>query len=205
MYSTRSGLILGFHGCDEELAKNVISHNELLKPSTNSYDWLGWGIYFWENSPGRALEYAQSLNADRRRAKKAIKAPAVIGAVIDLGLCLDLVEHENLQLLKAGYDLFKNSYEDAELDLPINRTAGGSKDLLLRDLDCAVIQSLHTIRENSNLPSFDSVRGVFVEGNEIYPQAGFREKNHIQLCIRNPNCIKGFFFPRLEDSNFQKV
>jgi hypothetical protein len=40
---------------------------------------------------------------------------------------------------------------------------------------------------------FDSVGGVFVEGKELYPSAGFREKNHIQLCIRNPNCIKGYF------------
>jgi hypothetical protein len=44
--------------------------------------------------------------------------------------------------------------------------------------------------------AFDSVRGVFVEGKELYPSAGFREKNHIQLCIRNPNCIKGYFHPQ---------
>ena len=24
------------------------------------------------------------------------------------------------------------------------------------------------------------------------------KKNHIQICIRNPNCIKGFFIPRYE-------
>jgi hypothetical protein len=24
---------------------------------------------------------------------------------------------------------------------------------------------------------------------------GFREKNHIQICVRNLNCIKGYFTP----------
>jgi hypothetical protein len=25
------------------------------------------------------------------------------------------------------------------------------------------------------------------EGEELYPSAGFKEKNHVQICIRNPN------------------
>jgi len=28
------------------------------------------------------------------------------------------------------------------------------------------------------------------------PGAGFKEKNHIQICVRNRNCIKGYFLPR---------
>ncbi len=31
------------------------------------------------------------------------------------------------------------------------------------------------------------------------PTAGFYTKNHIQLCVRNPDCIKGYFRP-LADS-----
>lgn len=36
----------------------------------------------------------------------------------------------------------------------------------------------------------------------LYPEAGFTEKNHIQICIRNPNCIKSFFLPRELDLNY---
>lgn len=57
---------------------------------------------------------------------------------------------------------------------------------------------LHGMRVEDNLEGFDSARGVFIEGEELYPGAGFKNKNHIQLCIRNPNCIKGFFIPRKE-------
>src|SRR5690606_4350330 len=53
----------------------------------------------------------------------------------------------------------------------------------------------HQVRREESLREFDSVRGVFWEGAELYPNAGFREKDHIQLCIRNPNCIKGYFYP----------
>ncbi len=36
----------------------------------------------------------------------------------------------------------------------------------------------------------------------LYPEAGLTEKNHIQICIRNPNCIKSFFLPRELDLNY---
>jgi len=68
-----------------------------------------------------------------------------------------------------------------------------------------VIETLHEVRKEANLTPFDSVRGVFFEGDELYPGAGFKVKNHIQLCIRNPNCIKGYFLPRLLDESFAKV
>ena len=44
MYSTRPGLVLGFHGCDESILLKVLTGKELLKRSVNNYDWLGHGI-----------------------------------------------------------------------------------------------------------------------------------------------------------------
>lgn len=205
MYSSRPGLVLGFHGCDNQVAIDVLNHNTELTPSTNDYDWLGSGIYFWESSPSRALEYVNTLNLRRKQAKKALLKPAVIGAVIDLGYCLDLVEYENLQLLKEGYELLKASLESLGEKLPINKLGGNSKDLLIRNLDCAVIETLHEVRKGADLLPFDSVRGLFTEGEDLYPQAGFKEKNHIQLCIRNPNCIKGYFLPRTLNELYSKI
>jgi hypothetical protein len=59
-----------------------------------------------------------------------------------------------------------------------------------------VIQTVHLINQDANKRAFDSVRGVFWEGKPLYPNAGFAEKNHIQICVCNPNCIKGYFLPR---------
>jgi len=46
MYSTKPGLILGFHGCDESVVEKVLKGNDDLITSKNEYDWLGNGIYF---------------------------------------------------------------------------------------------------------------------------------------------------------------
>ena len=175
----------------------------MLKTSDNDYDWLGNGMYFWENNRQRALEFAQELKKAPRQGQQSIKTPAVLGAVIDMGFCLDLLDTEYLKLLQQSYKALYKSYKNLGLKLPANKSIGGSKDLLLRKLDCNVIETLHLIRNRSSHQSFDSARGVFIEGNPLYANAGFNEKNHIQICIRNPNCIKGFFIPRHVDPGFK--
>ena len=180
--------------------KQLASGQTSLRISTNLYDWLGNGIYFWENNQQRALEFAGELKA--KKSKSKINTPAVIGAVIDLGLCLDLMDAEYIALVKDSYTNLVQSCTTLGLEVPVNSQIGNSKDLLLRNLDRAVVQNLHNIREENGERPFDSVRSAFVEGDELYPNAGFHEKNHIQLCIRNPNCIKGYFLPRKEDNDW---
>jgi hypothetical protein len=184
--------VLGFHGTDLSIAHDVVLGRIELRPSVNPWDWIGHGIYFWENSPARAIEFAR---ASATRKGSAIKTPAVVGAVLDLGHCLDLIE-------LSGLGTVKNSYKDLRaspnFEFLKNKPApsSGSDELLLRDLDCAVIENVHALNHFANFSPFDSVKAVFWEGDLLYPNAGFREKNHIQICIRNPNCIKGLFIPR---------
>ncbi len=203
MYSKQTGLLLGFHGCDQSVSEKVISGKINLVQSNNEYDWLGHGIYFWENSPSRALQFANHLKNNPQKKHNLIEKPTAIGAVLNLGLCLDLLDYSNLQLLKIAYELLEISENNSHL--PSNKFIGTDNDLMLRNLDCAVIESLHKLRTQNNQEPFDSVRGVFWEGKELYPNAGFREKDHIQICIRNPNCIKGYFLPREINENFKTV
>ena len=53
------GPLILYHGCDREIAEAVLSGKETLQPSENDYDWLGPGIYFWVDSPDRALDWAK--------------------------------------------------------------------------------------------------------------------------------------------------
>jgi len=205
MYSTRPGLILGFHGCDKSIADDVVSGRASLLKSTNKYDWLGHGIYLWDNSPSRAIEFAESLMVNPRKARFPIKNPAVIGAVINLGFCLDLLNYENLSHLKDAHSHLDIMTKYLGVSNPENRSGGNSGDLLFRELDCAVVEMLHEFRTVEKMLPFDSVRGVFSEGAELYENAGFKEKDHIQICIRNPNCIKGYFLPRGGNNKFDKV
>lgn len=187
-FSTNRHLCIGFHGCDKELAERLITRQREIQPSQNEYDWLGTGSYFWENDPARALEFARDV--------KKCSTPFVIGAVLDLGYCLDLTCRENTDLLKSVYD---NIVKDLLVAGKVRHNKAGrgsiTGDILLRYLDCATIETLHAFNRDCGKREFDSVRAGFWEGRELYDSAGFREKNHIQLCIRNPKCILGLFLP----------
>ena len=201
LYSHRSISVIGFHGCDASFAEQVVLGKKMLKMSAHDYDWLGHGIYFWENNLVRAQQWAEE---NSKRLHSTISTPGVLGAYLDLGYCLDLTDSESLEKLKVSYGALVLASQLSGLSLPknVDPVRVQSKDRILRKLDCAVIEALHELNRMAGLPAFDSVRGVFWEGNELYPGAGFQEKNHIQIAVINPNCIKGFFLPRSLDSKY---
>ena len=93
-----------------------------------------------------------------------------------------------------AYATLSDTYTKAGLALPSNM---GGKDQFKRELDCQVIQTLHLYRQENGLQPYDSVRAAFQESDPLYPGAGFRIHNHIQLAIINADCIKGYFRPIL--------
>lgn len=201
MYSSRVNLLIGFHGCDESVALKLLNKPKIVKISEKPFDWLGHGFYVWENNYDRALQWAKD-----KEAKGQIKKASVIGVVFTLDYCLDLMDSEFIEMLSVYYELMKKDFFSIEKELPKNKDVKEDqhKDLLIRELDCAVIQYIHQkIKEEieldntSFLKEFDSVRGVFTEGGAAFPGAGVQKKSHIQICIRNMECIKGFFLPRM--------
>lgn len=192
MHSLSPGLLLAYHGCDAAVAERLVL-GEPFKESNNSYDWLGRGIYFWESNPKRALDFATELSAS---ARSSISKPDVVGAVLSLGFCLDLTTKSGLDTVAVAYHELVAAFQTAgdTRAMPENHP-----DLLRRYLDCAVINHLHNIRDDAREDRFDSVRGVFVEGEQIYPASGFHHKTHIQLAVLNPDCIKAVFRVRSQD------
>jgi hypothetical protein len=154
--------------------------------SNNPYDWLGTGIYFWEANPLRGLRFAEYLR-DHPRGPGNVAQPYVVGAIIDYGYCLDLLSATGVEAVATAYDDFRLVMEAAKSPLPRNRLG---EDLLLRYLDCAVVNHLHAIWEQQ---PFDTVRGAFREGQPLYENAGFHAETHVQICVRNSDCIKGVF------------
>jgi hypothetical protein len=196
MYTKKPSFIYGFHGLDKDIAMKILTKEEDFKPSHNKYDWLGDGIYFWENNPERALKYAEESS---KRKNSKIKTPFVLGVVIDLGNCFDLLEQRNLEFLALAYSELKKSIKEDNLKLPKNtKFYNNDFDFKNRQLDCAVIRYAHKLAKEEEM-EFDSVRAAFWEGEELYEGAGFRKENHIQLAILNPNCIQGVFLPRTKN------
>lgn len=108
--------MLGYHGCDADTAEQLIGGEE-FRPSKNEYDWLGHGVYFWEANPDRGLEFATEA---KDRDASLIDTPAVVGAVIDLGLCLDLTTSAGIQQVQATYPDVVRIAEEAGYPLPKN-------------------------------------------------------------------------------------
>lgn len=204
MYDVKPNLIFGFHGCDVQVRDSLLKNPDIIKISKAPHDWLGHGMYFWENNIDRAMKWAID-----KKERGAIKSPAVIGAILNLGNCCDFLDSYYIEMLKDSYRLMSISHKEDGISLPLNKDARNDKngDKLLRELDCAVIEFMHNeiIKDAEQELSthgfikdmpFDSTRSVFTEGAPAYEGAGIYDKNHIQICIRNMNCIKGFFIPR---------
>ncbi len=192
MHNLSSCFVLGFHGGDRGVARKLLMREERFRKSENTYDWLGHGTYFWIENPRRTCEWA------RRQAKLGKFEPAVVGAIINLGNCLDLTTTAGIEQIQAGYELLKEIYTRQGRSLPANECAhDGDNDRLIRRLDCAVINMTCEFLEHDGI-RIDTVKGMFTEGGPAYDGAGFTEQTHTQVCVRNPKCILGVFLPPRE-------
>lgn len=151
-------------------------------------------------SPLRAEQFVREKFKWQGRKEKV----AVVGAIIDPGLCLNLLDAKGLSYLEVGYDALLTARGGEEF-LPKN---GEGKELWKRKLDCAVINMVHELRavtqtvdwqaanpEILPLQPYDTVRGAFWEGGPIYPGARIERKSHVQICVRNSANIIGYFRP----------
>ena len=99
LYDKFPNLVLGFHGCNSTTFRNVLYEHQHLRPSENDYDWLGNGIYFWENGYERALDWALARYGEDAR---------IVGAIIDLGHCLNLTDTRFTKILSVNYYILSN-------------------------------------------------------------------------------------------------
>jgi hypothetical protein len=182
--------VLAYHGCDQSVAEHVLAGGD-FKPSENDYDWLGSGIYFWEYGYDRALRFAIE---QQERGK--VTTPAVVGAIIQLGNCFDLMDTRFTDELLDAFEMLREVH--AEMGRPLPANSGKTPDKKLRRLDCAVLNLyLKVQQQDPDEPRrFDSIRCGFVEGEPAFEGSGIFKQSHVQLAVRNPTCILGVFRPR---------
>jgi hypothetical protein len=180
---------MAFHSCDRELGLLLLNGSDELRPSNNPWDWLGPGIYFWEQNPSRALLYAEEAARKQQKFSGRIKIPFVVGAIIELGECLNLMEPNSINIVKEAHTGLLRAMRESMDKMPENKGAN-------RKLDCAVIRYVHEFNKKFHDPDYDTVRSPFHEGNPIYEGANFTDRLHVEICVRNPAKIKGYFLPR---------
>lgn len=186
-------LVLAYHGCDLKAAQKLLGGSP-FQPSAKDYDWLGAGTYFWENDVLRAYQWATEP-------RRNFDYPSVIGAVIGLGNCLDLTTQSGIEAVMLAYRQFIAMAERDGVPVPenVDPAKGASGDKILRRLDCAAMNHLFDVvlpamqESDPKSQPYATVRALFPEGSELYPGAGFRDKTHIQICVREPEQILGVF------------
>ncbi|MGE7774064.1 hypothetical protein ACQKLP_05035 [Chitinophaga sp. NPDC101104] len=197
---------IGYHGCDMDIAELLLNDHRKFFVSDREHEWLGHGMYFWENNLRRGMEWA-NLKFERQ----LIRKPAVIGALLNLRNCCDFSDQRYLNLIRSYHGNMKEDRAIRGRDMPVNFAPKGTlpKDIVARNLDCAAIEHMHEEMEwlsrfgtpdnfGCETKPFDSVRGLFIEGQPVFDGSGIYSKSHIQICIRNPECIVGFFKPRAD-------
>jgi hypothetical protein len=116
----------------------------------------------------------------------------VVGAFAYPGNCLNLTDYGVMNELALAYEATVGISAAAGTPLPVNSVRKNGI-FMKRQLDCAVIQLVHKIRESKWMDAYDTVYGVFEEGDLVYPAAGFRDRTHVQISIRNHEMILGYF------------
>lgn len=184
------GLIIGYHGCPKRVADAVISGEDVLYPSQSAYEWLGDGIYCWENSYQRAYQWAK----ERIQKEKTDDEPAVIGVIFKPGNCLDLLDSKCIDMLDDFAEVITAAASKAGRKLPKNKG-------LSHPYDCLLINWFHRKLMDNNEKPIDTVRAAFMEGKTIGNGASsLYKKSHIQWAICSESSIVGYFRPNIIDS-----
>jgi hypothetical protein len=167
--------VYGYHGTNREKAQEIIDGGFNL--STNDYDWLGTGVYFFQDAPVRAWTWARERYPD---------SPAVIKSELALENCIDLLDIDWYPIFRETYAMFVSAYQKANVPLP-RQNPERSK---AHRLDCAFFNYIvEKILESQDEP-IGSIRAVFNEGDRIYPNSAIFDRSHIQISIRDLSLIK---------------
>lgn len=181
------GGVVGYHGCERELGQQLLRNEIVLTESDNTYDWLGRGAYFWVDSAERGIEWARW-----KQQQGDIHTSCVVGAFLHLGLCLSLTDYGVMDRIKEAHSSLKELITASGAEFPKNSVKRNGY-YMKRKLDCAVIDMLHFLRKEEGKEDYDTVLGIFEEGDYPYTGASFKEKTHIQIAVRNPRCVVGYF------------
>ncbi|HVC32111.1 MAG TPA: hypothetical protein VNL16_01240 [Chloroflexota bacterium] len=97
----------GYHGTSATAAASILRDG--YRFSRNEYDWLGDGVYFWQDAPQRAWQWAKEHHGPNA---------AVIRSLIRLDDCMDLLDIHWTRVLTDVYDSFLSQMKRANLPLP---------------------------------------------------------------------------------------
>lgn len=163
-------VVLGYHGTSKGAAEVILSQG--FRASQNKYDWLGKGIYFWQDAPLRAWEWAEQQYGTEC---------AVLVLRIDLTDCMDFFDSGWENYLSNTYKELQGHWEQISLSPPMQRGRAHRLDRAVLDygVDRLIERGIQ----------IKSVRGIFREGSPFYLNSALFNRSHVQIAVRDPSVI----------------
>lgn len=148
----------------EELLQSLTSHS-------NTYNWLGEGIYFWHNNPRRAFFWATQVSGRKK--------PAVIAVPIEYNCnrCFDLRKKEHFKIIEDFIEkliAFEDSIDFSKLHKNDKyKCIGAACDFFFTE----------------GQPKFDLIYGEFII-DDGFKTSGILVEMTPQICVKNDNVIQ---------------
>jgi hypothetical protein len=174
----------GYHATNRERATEIMHQHQFRMGGDESQgDWLGRGVYFWQDAPNWAWEWLDRY-WPRTKLQPQVKGKAVIRARIDLDRCLDLLDtrwnkivvdaHEDLRSI-LGDKMPKQNWDPEhprwnELDYAVINYATGEIAVRLQY-------------------AFRSVRAAFIEGTPFYQGSALYTHAHVAIAVIDHDAI----------------
>jgi hypothetical protein len=159
-----------FHGTTGVIANDILDGGR-FKSSLKPWNWLGPGIYFWEEDLNRAVRWASEQFGP---------AGAVLRTRISLKDCLDLTKLSWNEYVAECFPDYREMLRRKRRTLPQNK----GRD---HDLDSSVLDYVSDKRQRK----FKSVRAAFTDGKRLYPGSALFRLSHIEIAVRDESVIIG--------------
>jgi len=176
--------VWGYHGTLQENVEGILSQGFQL--SRNPWEWLGDGVYFWQDAPNRAREWAEEWAA--RGTHQSVEKTAIIQAKLRLENCIDMLDvgwRDALEELSKDFlGRIRKTPEFAKLKNHRIGTRRGRHELDAAFFNYAVGELANTGMRVS------SIRAAITEGEPILPDSPLCYKSHVQICILNTSLIE---------------
>jgi len=159
-------ILIGFHGTSRSAAEQILARGFLT--SANEYDWLGDGIYFFQDAPLRAQEWARKHYGAEAA---VLRCEVVDRDMMDL---LDIKWWDALCWVSA-------EYHRRVTNLPHQSQGAHRRDRAVINF---CVQLMATLGISIRL-----VRAAFIEGQPLFEASALYQRSHVQFAVRDPLLI----------------
>jgi hypothetical protein len=182
----RKSHIYGFHATDKANVDSILTER-YVKPSEHWYDWLGYGSYFYQEAPLRALKW---LTQEKHEGTVRASEAALVVAKIRVQKFIDLLSPQWVEVIRNTYARLHLETADKVAKLrqlqPPHRMGGmaGPHPLDKYIIDTAVGAA------KKKRDDVKGVRSIFYDGDLIFDDSHLFDRQHIQIAVVDRSVVE---------------